>query len=81
MNRVDLYYDSYSNGSLKQKFHHPNLNVCIKNVKFAEPSLYGADNWVRTSDLRVISTLLYQLSYACKNFQNNFLFWVTGEQS
>ena len=27
---------------------------------------------------RKISRVLYQLSYACKNFQNDFLFWVYG---
>ena len=65
---------------IEQKFHHPNLKLAL-NIKFAEPSLYGADNWAWTSDRAIISRVLYQLSYACKNFQNDFLFWVTGGQS
>ena len=38
--------------------------LCIQYVRPLAILPCGAHSWIRTSDLRVISTLLYRLSYA-----------------
>ena len=66
---------------IEQKFHHPNLKLALKMLSLLNQVYMVQIAGLEPALFRLSVECINQLCYICKNFQNDFLFWVTGGQS